>query len=130
MAYLIDSDWLIEYLGGRAGAKELVDRLSATGFAISIITYMEVYDGILRSADPEGASRRFEAIVETYPVLPISPEIARRCAQLRETLRREGKRVRQRALDLLIAATALEFGLTVVTRNSEDYRDIPGLSLG
>jgi len=62
--------------------------------------------------------------------LPISPEIARRCAQLRETLRREGKRVRQRALDLLIAATALEFGLTVVTRNSEDYRDIPGLSLG
>jgi predicted nucleic acid-binding protein len=31
--------------------------------------------------------------------------------------------------DLIIAATALEYGLTVVTRNVHDYRDIPGLSL-
>jgi predicted nucleic acid-binding protein len=35
--------------------------------------------------------------------------------------------VRQRALDLIIAATALEHDLTLVTRNREDFQDIPGL---
>jgi len=32
-------------------------------------------------------------------------------------------------LDLLIAATALEHELTIVTRNIEDFNDIPGLVL-
>lgn len=41
----------------------------------------------------------------------------------------QGKRVRQRALDLLIAATAIEHNLTLVTRNQADYRDVPGLML-
>ena len=34
----------------------------------------------------------------------------------------------QRAIDLVIAGTALEHGLTVVTRNVEDCLAIPGLS--
>jgi predicted nucleic acid-binding protein len=42
---------------------------------------------------------------------------ARRCARLRETLRKQGKRVKPRALDFIIAATALEHGLTLVLRN-------------
>jgi len=42
-------------------------------------------------------------------------------------LRRQGKRVNNRALDLLIAATAIEHDLTLVTRNLQDYGDIPGL---
>ena len=44
-------------------------------------------------------------------------------------MRKAGKRVNSRALDLLIAATALEYDLTLVTRNTEDYGDIPGLKL-
>lgn len=34
----------------------------------------------------------------------------------------------QRAIDLVIAGTALEHRLTVITRNVEDCRSIPGLS--
>jgi predicted nucleic acid-binding protein len=33
------------------------------------------------------------------------------------------------ALDLLIAATALEYDLTLVTDNIEDFKDIPDLNL-
>lgn len=36
-------------------------------------------------------------------------------------------RVRSRLIDLMIAATALEHGLTLATNNAADYRDIPGL---
>jgi predicted nucleic acid-binding protein len=63
------------------------------------------------------------------PVIPFSLAAARRCAELREDLARDGKRVRSRALDLITAAIALEYGYTLVTRNRKDYEDIPNLSL-
>jgi predicted nucleic acid-binding protein len=37
--------------------------------------------------------------------------------------------VNSRALDLIIAATALEYDLTLVTKNTDDFKDIPHLSL-
>jgi predicted nucleic acid-binding protein len=55
--------------------------------------------------------------------------VAERCARLRETLRSQNKWVNSRALDLIIAATALEYDLTLVTNNTEDFEDIPGLNL-
>jgi len=44
-------------------------------------------------------------------------------------LKSEQKRVKSRALDLINAAIALEHDLTLVTRNVEDYKDIPDLNL-
>jgi predicted nucleic acid-binding protein len=48
---------------------------------------------------------------------------------LRSNLKAQGRRVRPRALDLITTATALEHGLTLVTRKITDYQDIPGLTL-
>lgn len=129
MRYLVDSDWVIDYLEGEPEALELLLRLADGGIAISIITYMEVYQGVARSPRRNDAEDVLSQLLERVPVLPISPAIARRCAQLREALRTRQKRVQKRALDLLIAATALEHGLTLVTRNVEDYQDIPNISL-
>ncbi len=127
MPYLVDSDWVIDYLAGVPEALALLERLANEGLAISVVTYMEVYEGVARAERPEEAGMRFDALVEAVPLLPISPAIARRCAVLRETLRRQGKRVNRCALDLLIAATALDHELTLVTRNLADYADIPDL---
>ncbi len=91
---------------------------------------MEVYQGVLRSPDPRQAEQRLDAFLTAVPVLPISRAVARRCAQLREVLLQQGRQsgqVRRRALDLLIAATAMEYGCTLVTHNAEDFKDIPGL---
>ncbi len=62
-------------------------------------------------------------------MLPFSVAGAKRCVQLRETLHGDGKSVKARALDLMTAAIALEYGLNLVTRNVEDYKDIRGLKL-
>ena len=129
MPYLVDTDWVIDHLANVPEAVQLLDRLAPEGIAISIITYMEVYQGVLRSSGPEGNQSKLKAFVDTVPVLPLTATVARRCAHLRETLRRQGKRVNARALDLIIAATALEYDLTLVTRNTEDYADIPELKL-
>ena len=129
MAYLIDSDWLIDFLDDVPAAMTLLDQLASDGIAISVITYMEVYQGTERSPNPAEAQAKLRSLVQGVPVLPISVPVAERCGRLRATLQRQGKRVRARALDLLIAATALEYNLTLVTRNKDDYKDIPGLTL-
>ena len=48
-------------------------------------------------------------------------------AQIRGELRRTGRIISD--LDILIAATAINHNLTVVTRNIKDYQRIPHLKL-
>lgn len=128
MRYLVDSDWTIDYLAGFSGAVRFLQTLMPDGIAISVITYIEAYQGILREQS-DAAERGLEAMLATTPVLPVSIAVAQRCARLRELLRRQGRRTRNRALDLIIAATAVEHDLTLVTRNTDDYDDILGLRL-
>lgn len=127
MQFLIDSDWTIDYLDGLPAAVQLVRSLMPAGIAISIITYIEVFQGVIRM-NTVAADQALEAMLTSTPVLPISLVVAQRVARLREFLQRQGRRMRSRALDLIIAATALEHNLTLVTRNVDDYRDIPGLN--
>ena len=129
MACLIDSDWLIDHLADVPEAHELLAELAAEGIAVSMVTYMEVFQGSLRSANPLEARQRLSAFLEAVPVIPFTTNVAERCAQVREELRRQNRRVNQRALDLINAATAIEYDLTLVTRNVNDYRDVPGLKL-
>ncbi len=79
----------------------------------------------------EGARRRraAQAFLRGVTVLPITRTVVRRNATIRLDLRQRGRTIRVRGLDLLIAATALTYGLTVVTRNTADYGDVPGNSL-
>jgi tRNA(fMet)-specific endonuclease VapC len=90
---------------------------------------METFQGITRSPHPEEAHAKFRAFAKSIPVLPLSITVAERCARLRETLRTQNKRVNSRALDLIIAATALEYDLTVITENLKDFEDITDLTL-
>jgi predicted nucleic acid-binding protein len=129
MPYLIDSDVLIAHREGDPDAADLLARLAPAGLAISIITYMEVYQGTLRSPDPDRAQAKLAVFLAGVPVVPFSLAAAQRCTALREDLNCQGKRVRSRALDLMTAAIALEHGSTLVTRNRADYADIPDLRL-
>lgn len=129
MPFLADSDWVIDYLNDVPEALDLFGRLAQEGLSISIVTYMEAYEGVVRDPRPEEREQRLEAFLLNTPIIPLSPVVARRCALLRDSLRRQGRRVHQRAIDLIIAATALEHDLTLVTRNTEDYGDIPGLKI-
>lgn len=127
MSYLIDSDWFIAYGDGRPDALALLQSLAVDGLALSVISYMEAYQGYWRAG--EAARATFEAAVSAFRILPVSTETARHCAILRETLRQQGRRVNSRSMDLLIAATAIEHGLVLVTRNVADSADLPGLTL-
>lgn len=127
--YLIDTDYLIDRLKEESHAVALIDRLADQGVALSIVSYLELFEGVLQATDREAAEHKLDALIEGMPLFPVTRSVAQRCAQIRSSLRDAGRRVNNRALDLIIAATALENGLTLVTRNVADYSDIVELTL-
>ena len=120
---------MVDYLAGRPAAQQLFATFSPGGVAISIITYVEIEEGILGSRDPRQGARAFRAFLRGVDVLGINRAVARRAARIRLDLRRAGRPITHRRYDLLIAATALEHNLTLVTRNRAHYQDIPGVVL-
>lgn len=129
MAYLIDTDRLIDWLEDQPYALDLFETLYDEGLAISIVTYLEAYEGVLREERDSATGRRLRHRIAEFRIVELSPSVARRCAAMRLALRRAGKRPDRRSMDLIIAATAIEHDLTLVTRNTGDYSDIPGIAL-
>ena len=129
MAYLLDTDIVIDHLAKDPTTVQLLNQLAATGLYVGIVTYIEVVQGILLQPNPMANRVVFEAFLVNVPLLHLTRGVADRCAAVRADLPRRQRRVRNRAMDLLVAATALEHGLTLVTRNKADYQDIPGLIL-
>lgn len=129
MANLLDSDVVIDLLASEPNIVALVRSLAPAGLAMSAVTYMEAYQGVRRGVDPVAEEAALQDLVASFPVLPFTATEARRCALIREELRRQGRRTESRSLDLLVAATAIEAGFVLVTRNTRDYRGIPNFRL-
>ena len=114
IAHLIDTDWMADFLKGRSQAVQLLTSLADEGIAISIITYAELYEGLLR--EPNKARRtQLEELLASVDVLPIDYEVARLFAAHRSDLRDQGLPIPD--LDLFIAATALRHDLSLVSRD-------------
>ncbi len=60
-------------------------------------------------------------------MLPVTEEIAAVFARVRAGLREQGNLIAD--LDLLIAATAIAYDLTLLTRNRRHFERVPGLSI-
>lgn len=129
MRYPLDTDFVIDHLTGQQDARDTLAQLLPDGVAISIITFSEIYEGIYGSRDSRAAARAFTTFLREDLVLPISRSVAKRNARLRLELRRQERPITHRALDLLIAATAREHDLILVTRNRKDYEDVADLTL-
>ena len=127
MRYLLDTNIVIDHLTGRQSVTQLLTQLLPEGAGMSIITFSEIYEGIYGSREPRAAARAFATFLTGVSVLSISRAVAKRAARVRLELRRRGRPLSHRALDLLIAATDLEHHLILVTRNARDYADITDL---
>lgn len=127
MRYLLDTTVLIPYLAGDRPEVALVARLSDAGIAVSIISYLEVWQGTIDVSDPGSAQRRVEALFVSIPLLPVDIAVARRSAELRAMIKRQGGNPRRRSFDIVIAATAIEHHMELVTHNTKDFTDIPDL---
>lgn len=127
VTYLLDTNIVIYHLNGVTAAQSLLLQLREDGIAMSAISYMEVVEGFARGPSPILMREQFDRLIELLPVMPFSSAEAEQAAHIRAALRQRGRRIRPRALDLMIAATALEHDMILVTNNPGDYDDVPGL---
>ena len=123
MTYLIDANVLSEPTKPVPNSK-VVDWLSANeeNLVVDSIILGELCIGIL--ALPRGRKRTqleqwFGDVVQTIDCLPWDATISRRWAKLVVDLKRTGDTMP--LLDSMIAATALQYDLTVTTRNTRDF---------
>jgi tRNA(fMet)-specific endonuclease VapC len=57
LRYLVDTDWIIDYLSGHELAIRRLDDLKESGLAISIVSLAELFEGIYYSSNPQGNER-------------------------------------------------------------------------
>ena len=127
MSYLIDTDWVVDYLKGREPAATTLPQLRQEGLAISLITFGEIYEGIYAGRDPKHQEDVFLRFLRRAQVLPLNRTMLRHFARIRSQLRAQGQLIGD--LDLLIAATAIYHDLTLLTHNTRHFSRIPDLKL-
>jgi tRNA(fMet)-specific endonuclease VapC len=129
--YLIDTDWVADYLKGKEKAVKLLDKLLPEGIAISLITYGEIYEGIYYGMNRTQHEKGFRAFVRGAEVLPLRLVDMKLFASIRGELRAKRKHTDKLVgdMDILIAAGAINRRLTLVSRNVKDFEQIYDLAL-
>jgi toxin FitB len=125
--WLLDTNILSELRRVRP-ARRVVDFVAAQPLDLlftSIVTFAELRFGIERLADParrgelnDWLSHQVRPMFEDR-ILPIDEEVMLKWRILVEAGRKDGHAFSQP--DLLIAATGVTYGLTIVTRDTADY---------
>jgi tRNA(fMet)-specific endonuclease VapC len=127
MRFLLDTNVCSEYLKrpGRL-AHRFVQH--SGGLAVSAVVLAELYSWVSRRHSPKVLCDMIEDdLLECVSVIEFDHSTARRFGLLRGQLLTQGLTVD--ALDLMIAATALEYDLVLVTTNTRHFANIPGLQL-
>jgi len=126
---ILDSNVCIDVLRGRENVVSRLRSCDPGTCHISTVTEFELFQGALR-APIEHQSNEMEKVtrfVSLLQILPFDSECARIAAHLNSQLLNAGK---PRSLtDVFIGATGIRHGWTVVTSNTRDFSDLPGLDL-
>ena len=112
-----------------------LDRLSEEDLpvelAISAITIAELSAGPHATTDPQeraGRIERLQAAAATFDQIPFDTSAGRAYGRIYAALLAAGRKARgRRALDMLIAATALANELPLYTCNPDDFEGLTGL---
>ncbi|MFT3991877.1 MAG: type II toxin-antitoxin system VapC family toxin [Luteolibacter sp.] len=131
MRYLFDTNFISELKKNEQanrGVQDWVLRNDSSLCALSVVTLAEIRKGIeiKRRTDTRQAfaiEQWLEGVLVDFAesILPVTVQIADRWGRLMAATRLPGT-------DMLLAATALEHGLTVITRNVKDFEG-SGVSL-
>ncbi len=127
MSNLLDTDWAISYLNRVPRTVERMDELRPEGIGISIISVAELYEGVLNGRDPARNERLMLEFLRRHPIIDLDVTTCRIFGTERARLRATGTLIPD--TDLLIGATALRHGLTLLSNNRRHFGRLPGLNI-
>src|ERR1051326_1784298 len=125
--YLLDTSLVAAFLHGRPAILALLEPLVKDGQAgTSILVYGEVIEYLKGLPTFQEYKVRLQKLLELNQITayPLTYPILERYADIRRTLRPQHKDIGD--IDTLIAATALEENLTILTID-RDYERVPEL---
>lgn len=119
--YMVDTNIAIYTLKGilPENATAFLASILDEGCMISVISKIELMGFPFPEMDDEIKTQRF---VEESTLLPLSDVVVDKAIEIR-------KSQKIKLGDAIIAATALANGLTLLTRNESDFKNIPDLKL-
>ena len=127
LRYLLDTNILSDLVRQPQGS--IASRITAVGeetVCTSIIVAAELRFGAAKS-DSGKLADRVDLILSALEILPLETPADREYGKLRHYLACKGTPIGPN--DMLIAAHALEAGLTVVTANQGEFSRVPGLKV-
>ncbi|WP_183611133.1 type II toxin-antitoxin system VapC family toxin [Novosphingobium hassiacum] len=117
MKFMLDSNVVIAVaLAAGESVRQRMAEHDEGDFVISSIAFAEVMRGSVQGKPP--TIDRLQALIEEVPVLAFDENAAQAYAKIP---------FKRASYDRLIAAHALSLGLTVITGNTKDFADVPGL---
>lgn len=116
--YLIDTNTLPDYFGGKLplNGLDFIDTLVNENPQISVMTRIESLSYLTPQIET------FRSFINYSTVFDLTEDIILRTIALRRSRR-------IKIPDAIIAATALEYDLTLITHNTSDFQGIPDLKL-
>lgn len=132
--YLIDTDFLIDLSNSKSNAIEKARKIdeNPTYKAISTITVQELLRGIYylygeKMELLEEKLQKAEKVMVKFDILPVDYLIAKKVAEIDAYLTRKGRMIWW--ADVIIAATANQYGLSIITKNEKHYRVVPDIKI-
>lgn len=127
MSFLLDTDTCSYHVKHPSGLIHRIIQYSG-GLYVSTITLAELYTWAYRRANPANLLKSLAAdLLSDVSLVDFDATCAERFGIVRGSMLQTGVQVA--VPDLMIAATALVHNLTLVTHNTADYKDVPGLRL-
>lgn len=126
MEFLLDTNICSAHMRRPAG---LAARFIQYGSRLNVPTIVlaELYAGAFRLPDPSRLLKAIGELIRDVKVLPFDEAAALEFGKIRGALSQQGVLVS--SLDLMIAAVAIARGMTLITHNVADFRQIPGLTV-
>ena len=126
--FILDTCTWIEYFHHRHGVREHVEQLSIVQISASEVTLAELTYGAINSSDYERHIKEPQRLRNDVTIYDIS-DVFEEYGQIRCALKRFRKDFDKEVgqFDMLIGATALHYGLTVVTDNIKHFSLMPGV---
>lgn len=130
MGIIIDTNVLIDAEQGRIDFNKMSLKKNTEMF-ISVITISELLAGVhmAKTADERVMRAAFvEHIIKNIPSLTFDEMVAKTYSELYAYFLKS-KKSSPGIHDLQIASTAITYGYSVLTRNTEDFKKIPGVQI-
>lgn len=131
MGMIFDSCVWVGLSSNQVDAQAVIEAAGDQPVFTSAISIGELSFGVHTCADATLRSMRaaFLRQVESRPVLEISRHTAAAFGLLAAAVKQSGRSPRPRYNDLWIAAQAIENGYTLLTLNTGDFANLPGLRI-